>query len=110
MPVRSNLTFVAQWWPIVTFDANDGAWSSGETMRYAKIQTDTKKVAAASTPVRNGYTFLGWYTAADGGDRANFEDTVFGPKTCMHTGQKMPPSRSASSTAHGRAAQQRTRP
>ena len=29
MPVRSNLTFVAQWWPIVTFDANGGAWSSG---------------------------------------------------------------------------------
>lgn len=81
MPVRSNLTFVAQWWPVVTFDANDGAWSSGETMRYAKIQTDTKKVAAESTPVRNGYTFLGWYTAADGGDRANFEDEVYGPKT-----------------------------
>ena len=81
MPVRSNLTFVAQWWPVVTFDANDGAWSSGETMRYAKIQTDTKKVAAASTPVRNGYTFLGWYTAADGGDRANFEEKVLDPKT-----------------------------
>ena len=79
MPVRSNLTFVAQWWPIVTFDANDGAWSSGETMRYAKIQTDTKKVAAASTPVRNGYTFLGWYT--DDGNRANFEEEVNVPKT-----------------------------
>ena len=82
MPVRSNLTFVAQWWPIVTFDANGGAWSSGETietMHYVKIQTDTEKVAAESTPVRNGYTFLGWYT--DGGDRANFEDTVYGPKT-----------------------------
>lgn len=78
MPVRSNLTFVAQWWPIVTFDANGGAWSSGETMHYVKI---TDKVTAASTPVRNGYTFLGWYTAADGGDRANFEDTVYGPKT-----------------------------
>lgn len=78
MPVRSNLTFVAQWWPIVTFDANGGAWSSGETMHYVKI---TDKVAAESTPVRNGYTFLGWYTAADGGDRANFEDTVYGPKT-----------------------------
>lgn len=78
MPVRSNLTFVAQWWPIVTFDANGGAWSSGETMHYVKI---TEKVAAESTPVRNGYTFLGWYTAADGGDRANFEDTVYGPKT-----------------------------
>lgn len=84
MPVRSNLTFVAQWWPIVTFDANGGAWSSGETietMHYVKIQTDTEKVAAASTPVRNGYTFLGWYTAADGGVRANFEDTVNRPTT-----------------------------
>ena len=81
MPVRSDLIFVAQWWPVVTFDANGGAWSSGETMQYVKIQTDTEKVAAASTPVRNGYTFLGWYTAADGGDRADFEDTVFGPKT-----------------------------
>lgn len=84
MPVRSDLTFVAQWWPIVTFDANGGAWSSGETietMHYVKIQTDTEKVAAESTPVRNGYTFLGWYTAADGGVRANFEDTVNGPKT-----------------------------
>lgn len=78
MPVRSNLTFVAQWWPVVTFDASGGAWSSGEDMHYVKI---TDKVAAESTPVRNGYTFLGWYTAADGGDRANFEDTVFGPKT-----------------------------
>ena len=80
MPVRSNLTFVAQWWPVVTFDASGGAWGSGETietMRYVKI---TDKVAAESTPVRNGYTFLGWYTAADGGDRANFEDEVYGPK------------------------------
>ena len=84
MPVRSDLIFVAQWWPIVTFDANGGAWSSGETietMHYVKIQTDTEKVAAESTPVRNGYTFLGWYTAADGGDRANFEEKVYGPKT-----------------------------
>lgn len=78
MPVRSNLTFVAQWWPIVTFDANGGAWSSGETMHYVKI---TDKVAAESTPVRNGYTFLGWYTAADGGDRADFEEKVNDPKT-----------------------------
>lgn len=81
MPVRSNLTFVAQWWPVVTFDASGGAWSSGETMHYVKIQTDTKKVATESTPVRNGYTFLGWYTAADGGDRANFEEEVNDPKT-----------------------------
>lgn len=76
MPVRSNLTFVAQWWPIVTFDANGGAWSSGETMHYVKI---TDKVAAESTPVRNGYTFLGWYT--DDGNRANFEEKVNGPTT-----------------------------
>lgn len=84
MPVRSNLTFVAQWWPVVTFDANDGAWSSGEAMRYAKIQTDTKKVTAASTPIRNGYTFLGWYTAADGGDQVNFDEPVSGSKTLFY--------------------------
>ena len=78
MPVRSDLIFVAQWWPIVTFDANGGAWSSDETMHYVKI---TDKVAAESTPVRNGYTFLGWYTAADGGVRANFEEKVNGPTT-----------------------------
>ena len=78
MPVRSNLTFVAQWWPVVTFDANGGAWSSDETMHYVKI---TDKVAAESTPVRNGYTFLGWYTAVDGGVRANFEEKVNGPTT-----------------------------
>ena len=81
MPVRSDLIFVAQWWPIVTFDANGGAWSSVETMHYVKIQTDTEKVAAESTPVRNGYTFLGWYTAADGGVRANFEEKVNHPTT-----------------------------
>ena len=82
MPVRSDLTFVAQWWPVVTFDANGGAWSSVETietMHYVKIQTDTEKVAAESTPVRNGYTFLGWYT--DDGNRANFEKEVYGPTT-----------------------------
>lgn len=78
MPVRSDLIFVAQWWPIVTFDANGGAWSSDETMHYVKI---TDKVTAESTPVRNGYTFLGWYTAADGGVRANFEEKVNGPTT-----------------------------
>ena len=77
MPVRSKLTtFVAQWWPVVTFNANGGAWSSDEAMQYVKI---TDKVAAASTPVRSGYTFLGWYT--EEGDRANFDDTVMGPKT-----------------------------
>lgn len=76
MPVRSDLTFVAQWWPVVTFDASGGAWSSGEAMRYAKI---TDKVAAASTPVRNGYTFLGWYTEA--GDRANFDEKMTKPQT-----------------------------
>lgn len=81
MPVRSDLTFVAQWWPVVTFDASGGAWSSGEAMRYAKIQTDTEKVAAASTPVRNGYTFLGWYTKADGGDRVNFDEKMTKPQT-----------------------------
>ena len=84
MPVRSNLTFVAQWWPVVTFNANGGAWSSDAELQYANVQTDTGKVTAASTPVRNGYTFLGWYTAADGGDRVNFDEPVSGSKTLFY--------------------------
>ena len=84
MPVRSNLTFVAQWWPVVTFNANGGAWSSDAELQYANVQTDTGKVTAASTPVRNGYTFLGWYTKADGGDRVNFDEPVSGSKTLFY--------------------------
>ena len=64
----------------MTFDANGGVWSSGEAMRYVKIQTDTEKVAAESTPVRNGYTFLGWST--DGSVTAKeFKNATAGPMT-----------------------------
>ena len=62
MPVRSNLTFVAQWWPIVTFDANGGVWSSGEAMRYVKIQTDTERTPSLrqSLQPRTAFFSPGW--------------------------------------------------
>ncbi|MFR2288625.1 MAG: hypothetical protein ACLS69_02160 [Butyricicoccus sp.] len=103
MPVRSNLTFVAQWWPIVTFDANGGVWSSGEAMRYVKIQTIPRRLAE-STPVRNAILSSGWYTAADGGNRANFEEKGEPPHNPGRTLGKNAAVTFASSTAHGRAA------
>ena len=43
MTVKCDLNFVAQWWPIVTFDANGGAWELSEGQpkirRYRQIQT-----------------------------------------------------------------------
>lgn len=55
----------------ITFDANGGTAdiASGTTNGDGKL-------TALPTPVRDGYTFNGWYTAVSGGDRVT-TDTVF---------------------------------
>ena len=48
----------------VTFNANDGAFTDGETEKV--IGTDIgDEVAAPAAPERAGYTFMGWIDAAD---------------------------------------------
>lgn len=56
---------------MITFDANGGTAdiASGTTNGVGKL-------TALPTPVRDGYTFNGWYTAVSGGDRVT-TDTVF---------------------------------
>ena len=56
---------------MITFDANGGTAdiASGTTNGDGKL-------TALPTPVRDGYTFNGWYTAVSGGDRVT-TDTVF---------------------------------
>ncbi|MDO4270789.1 MAG: InlB B-repeat-containing protein [Eubacteriales bacterium] len=61
MPVRSDLTFIAQWWPVVTFHANSGAWEDNSTEQHVKVPAGADKIDPVSPPVRDGYTFLGWY-------------------------------------------------
>lgn len=62
MTIKSDLNFVAQWWPIVTFDANGGDWELSEgrpTERYVRVPANSNRIDSLSPPVREGYTFLG---------------------------------------------------
>ena len=72
MPIKSDLNFVAQWWPIVTFDANGGKWvlDKGEpTERYVPVPANSNRIDHLIDPLRSpakeGYTFLGWYDSPD---------------------------------------------
>lgn len=68
MPIKSDLNFVAQWWPIVTFDANGGKWELEEgkpTERYVPVPANKNHIDALRPPVKEGYTFLGWYDSKE---------------------------------------------
>ena len=73
---KSNMTVYAHWImdpniKTVTFDANGGSCSTST----AKTGAD-KKLVTLPDATRDGYTFDGWYTAADGGDKIS-TSTVF---------------------------------
>lgn len=68
MTIKSDLNFVAQWWPIVTFDANGGDWEPMEgkpTKRYVPVPANSNRIDSLYPPVREGYTFLGWYDSKE---------------------------------------------
>ena len=68
MTIKSDLNFVAQWWPIVTFDANGGDWELMEdrpTERYVPVPANSDHIDALRPPAREGYTFLGWYDSKE---------------------------------------------
>ena len=64
MTVKRDWNFVAQWWPIVTFNANGGLWELSEghpEIRYVRVLANTNNhIDALRPPVKEGYTFLGW--------------------------------------------------
>lgn len=68
MTIKSDLNFVAQWWLIVTFDANGGKWELEEgkpTERYVPVPANSDHIDALRPPAREGYTFLGWYDSKE---------------------------------------------
>ena len=68
MTIKSDLNFVAQWWSIVTFNANGGDWELMEdrpTERYVPVPANSDHIDALRPPAREGYTFLGWYDSAE---------------------------------------------
>lgn len=68
MTIKSDLNFVAQWWPIVTFDANGGDWELTEGKpkeRYVPVPANKNQIDPLRPPAKEGYTFLGWYDSPD---------------------------------------------
>lgn len=78
MTIKSDLNFVAQWWPIVTFDANGGDWELTEgrpTERYVPVPANKNHIDSLRPPAREGYTFLGWYDTS--GKPIDFKTQTF---------------------------------
>ncbi len=78
MTIKSDLNFVAQWWPIVTFDANGGDWELTEgrpTERYVPVPANKNHIDPLRPPAREGYTFLGWYDTS--GKPIDFKTQTF---------------------------------
>ena len=62
--------------PIVTFDANGGAFAGGSTTSEVKTESGSS-VTLPANPTRSGYTFTGWNTRRDGnGDSFNKSTVV----------------------------------
>lgn len=85
MTVKRDWNFVAQWWPIVTFDANGGEWKLSEGQpksRYVPVLANANDhIDALRPPVKEGYTFLGW-CYKDAGEIIDFNTETFtGAKT-----------------------------
>lgn len=62
MTIKSDLNFVAQWWPIVTFNANGGDWELMEdrpTERYVPVPANSDHIDALRPP-RKGRLHLPW--------------------------------------------------
>ena len=87
MTIKSDLNFVAQWWPIVTFNANGGDWELMEdrpTERYVPVPANSDHIDALRPPAREGYTFLGWYDSKENSSEKpiDFKTQTFdGPAT-----------------------------
>ena len=85
MTVKCDWNFVAQWWPIVTFNAKGGAWELSEghpKIRYVRVPANANnRIDALRPPVKEGYTFLGW-CYKDAGKIIDFNtETFYGAKT-----------------------------
>lgn len=76
-PVNADLTVKAQWTPkryTVTLDAQGGTVEGAATATTSA--TYGAALGALPTPVRDGYTFKGWFTQSQDGDQVT-EATVY---------------------------------
>ena len=77
-PVTVNLTLYAHWTAntyLVSFDSEGGSGVAAQKVQYGA------KASQPAAPTRTGYTFAGWYTAANGGSKYDFSKPVTGSVT-----------------------------
>ena len=53
----------------VTYNPNGGILAQSSTGSYSLLFDTTKTASHIASPTRNGYKFMGWYTAAENGQR-----------------------------------------
>lgn len=83
-PVNANTVLYARWEKTseiptgkkVTFNYNDGG-----TTHDKDVDIDGKGLVAPEAAERDGYYFLGWYTAQSNGELVNFDELVTENKT-----------------------------
>lgn len=84
---NDTLTSKVQYLCDITFDLNGGTINgsntvnkqtvySNEKLGTAKCYPNGQPFVVPSDPVREGYTFLGWYTQAEGGTKCTFTEAV----------------------------------
>ncbi len=76
--VSANVTFYAQYAAEVTFNANGGALSSGSATRTVALGS---RLGSLPTPTMDGNTFVGWFTAAEGGTQVTADTIARGRST-----------------------------
>ena len=72
--IAANHTLYARWEPsplTVSFDVNGGTG----TIKDKKVKLG-KKYEGMTAPVKSGYTFIGWFTDKNGGERVNSNTEV----------------------------------
>lgn len=84
---NDTLTSKVQYLCDINFDLNGGTINGSSTMATQTVYSNEKLGTAkcypngqpfvvSSDPVREGYTFLGWYTQAEGGTKYTFTEAV----------------------------------
>ena len=77
-PITGNTILYAHWKPLtydVTFDPQGGNWD-GDTANKVESVEHGKTVVEPTAPTKDGYTFKGWYTKADSGNKFDFTKPI----------------------------------